>query len=191
MKLNLIFKFLILSVLIISCNKHQNDEIRPVSSNSENSKINSFQFHDSIVKNIYFSNENFNKDFIVTDLLVSYYKYDSEKMEAYIYCLPYNPTENKFLVGNPIKAKDILTTLNGKKMNQFVYDDYEKDSHPFLIYLENPKDLKRLKIFDSSENYSGIPSDFKKEDYRDLITISGQFAEVKDGYIIFNKSKIN
>ena len=80
-----------------------------------------------------------------------------------------------------------INSLNGNNINQVVV----KNSHDYLIYLKNPKDLKKLKLFIPSEDFKSVGDLFGKYNkFTDLVNIKGEFIGIKDEYTVFKNAEI-
>jgi len=130
--------------------------------------MNSFEFMTSYNKDVFFADDNLDKEFKITDFLVEGYNYNRNQNTCLLYCTPYNKETNTSACYTQVGEKAVKT-LNGKSIKQF----YFEKGYDIVVYLNNPKDIKKLKIFNPSEEFVSTtiriyPEISKIQDLKDI-----------------------
>lgn len=148
--------FTLLIVLLFSCsNRNMNPVNIPEEAadtevkNEEIKTMTSFEFIDSYNKDVFFSDDNLDKEIEITDFLIEGYKYNQRESTSMLYCTPYDKSTSTSPCYNSVQEM-ATKTLNGKPIKMILMDK----GYDIVVYLSNPKDLKKLKIFNPSEEFA-------------------------------------
>lgn len=184
--------FLLLTLLSSSCNKKNSDAENKVKNEetvSKNKTITSFQFVNSIKKDMFFLDENLNKEIEISDFLIETYSYISSYNSCTLYCTPYDKKTNTYTYLYGFEEKD-SKSLNGKTLNKL-----QLTSKEIVASLKDPKDLKKLKMFNPGETYlttkssesTNGPFDSK---IVDLVTLKGILILDPKGMLVIKDAEI-
>ena len=160
-------------------NKKKNEEILT---------LNSFNFYSSFCEDIFFIEDNKDKRMKVTDFLIEGYVYNKNDSSCYIYCTPYNKETNTLISDSPRKAEGNIT-LNGKPLKK----KFLGKSYSIIVYLDNPKDLRKLEIFNPSEEaaFSTTRDGLIYEaEIKDIKSIKGTFTGIENTLLAFRNGEI-
>jgi hypothetical protein len=181
-------------ILICSCNKSkENNEDGKVLKINEPERVKSytsFQFTDSLSKDILFTKKNINNEFEIKNFLVTYYKYDKNESTCVLNCIPFDIESNTFSTPyiSEIGTDTKVWFLNGDKIKPICI----KNSYDYLIYLSDEKDLKKLKMFIPNEDYNSVLSsgNLDKYNYTDVVSIKGEFLGIDRNFYIIGNAEI-
>ncbi|HEX7413605.1 MAG TPA: hypothetical protein VF411_06120 [Bacteroidia bacterium] len=145
----------------------------------EEQVINSVEFIKNSLADNFFLKDNANKDFVITDLLVSDYSLSNDGNEAVITAYPYDPVIKKYLHfvykwPNGEEIKDPHFIFNGEKLG-CIKESTKRDK--YSITLRDPKQLKLLKMYNSIKSYDHAHGDGNGIVIEDLIKIRGTFTK--------------
>ncbi|OCB71212.1 hypothetical protein B0A79_22735 [Flavobacterium piscis] len=185
--------FLLLTVLSSSCNKKNSDtenKVKKEETVSENKTITSFQFVNSIKKDMFFLDENLNKGIEISDFLIETYSYISSYNSCTLYCTPYDKKTNTYVYTYGYEKND-TKSLNGNNLNKLMLS-----SPSFVAHLKNPRDLKKLKMFDPNKTYVTTRNDVDNTNEPvdskiiDLVTIKGILIKDPKGILVIEDAEI-
>ncbi|ENA1795449.1 hypothetical protein ABF176_002292 [Flavobacterium psychrophilum] len=179
--------FSLLTTITLSCNNKNINSENNISNDTQKEEIktlSSFKFINSYSKDVFFADDNLDKEFKITDVLVEGYDYNPRKKTCILYCTPFDKETYTSTCETTI-AEKFIKSLNGKKIKQLYLDK----GYKMIVYLNNPKDLKKLKVFKSDKEYQSsltsggyFPSVYE---IKDLKNITGKFKGLEDGVLVF------
>lgn len=189
--------FLLMSIMtIFSCsNRNMNSEndnsfIENDSIGNKQEEIKSmtsFEFIDSYNKDVFFSDDNLDKEIEITDFLIEGYKYNQGESTCKLYCTPYDKATSTSPCYNDVQEM-ANKTLNGKPIKLILMDK----GYDIVVYLSNPKDLKKLKIFNPSEEFVSTTTRIYPEisEIKDLKKIRCTYKGVEQTALVFVDGEI-